>query len=161
MEKRAPLDPRIATAVALMHRRLEQPLAVTALAAHVGLSPSRFRQLFMAQTGAAPGRYLQRLRLRRARLLIERTFLSVREVMTLVGYHDPSHFSRDFRRQHGMPPSALRGTEAATPMRRTGRAFGGHDTAQLSKAPKTKNRSAGTETAARRRSVPHGQRRVR
>jgi transcriptional regulator GlxA family with amidase domain len=160
-KKRSPIDPRIAWAVALMHRRLAQPLAITALAAHVSLSPSRFRQLFITQTGVAPARYLQRLRLRRARLLIERTFLSVKEVMTLVGYHDPSHFSRDFRRHHGMPPSALRGTEAATPMRRLVRAFATHETAQLSKAPKSINRSGSGGAAGRRHGPPLGQRRMR
>jgi AraC-like DNA-binding protein len=58
------------------------------------------------------------LRLRRARLLIERTFLSVKEVMGLVGYSDPSHFSRDFRRFHGVSPSALRGRGIVTPLPR-------------------------------------------
>jgi AraC family transcriptional regulator len=93
-----------------MQRHLEQPLRIGEFAALVNLSPSRFRTLFAAQTGTAPAQYLQRLRLRRARLLIERSFLSVKQVMALVGYNDPSHFARDFRRQHGAPPSAFRGS---------------------------------------------------
>ena len=64
--------------------------------------------LFIAQTGFPPVRYLQRLRLRRARLLLEGTLLSVKEVMALVGYNDASHFSRDFRRQHGASPTEFR-----------------------------------------------------
>ena len=44
----------------------------------------------------------------RARLLLERTFLSVKEVMTFVGVNDPSHFSRDFRRRHGVAPTSFR-----------------------------------------------------
>jgi transcriptional regulator GlxA family with amidase domain len=101
-------DPRITWAVQHMQGRLDEPIAIAALAARVNLSPSRFRQLFTVQTGIGPGRYLQRLRLRRARLLIEGTFLSVKEVMGLAGYSDPSHFSRDFRRVHGVSPTALR-----------------------------------------------------
>lgn len=133
------IDPRITWAVHEMHRRLADPLSISALAALVNLSSSRFRQLFIAQTGSAPGRYLQRLRLRRARLLIERTFLSVKEVMALVGYNDPSHFSRDFRRYHGMPPSALRGGGAATPLPLSpNRAWDPEETAQLSKPPRHK-----------------------
>ena len=103
-------DPRITWAVEQLQRRLHEPIEIAALAVCVNLSPSRFRQLFTVQTGVAPARYLQQLRLRRARLLIERTFLSVKEVMALVGYSDPSHFSRDFRRAHGVSPSALRGS---------------------------------------------------
>jgi transcriptional regulator GlxA family with amidase domain len=133
------VDPRITWAVDEMHRHLGRPLTVGALAGRANLSPSRFRQLFLAQTGSAPGRYLQRLRLRRARLLIERTFLSVKEVMALVGYNDPSHFSRDFRRYHGLPPSALRDTGAATPLPPgEGRPWTPDETAQLSKPPRHK-----------------------
>jgi AraC-like DNA-binding protein len=59
-------------------------------------------------------RYLQRARLRRARLLVERSFLSVKEIMVLVGYSNPSHFARDFRREHGMAPSVLRAEDLTT-----------------------------------------------
>ena len=101
-------DPRITWIVDYMHREIARALSVRSLSTLVNLSPSRFRALFVAQTGIGPLRYLQRLRLRRARLLVERTFLSVKEVMALVGYNDPSHFARDFRREHGAPPSAFR-----------------------------------------------------
>ena len=112
------VDPRITWAVAHMQRHLAEPIVMGDLAASVNLSPSRFRELFTRQAGVGPAQYLQRLRLRRARLLIERTFLSVKEVMALVGYNDPSHFSRDFRRLHGVAPSALRGTGLTTPLPR-------------------------------------------
>lgn len=115
--ERPGLDPRITWAVGYMHEHLGGSLSIRDLAERVNLSPSRFRALFTAQIGLAPALYLQRLRLRRARLLVERTFLSIKEIMVLVGYSDPSHFSRDFRRQHGSPPSAFRGTGLATPLR--------------------------------------------
>ena len=115
--ERPGLDPRITWAVGYMHAHLGDSLSVHELATRVNLSPSRFRALFTAQVGLAPATYLQRLRLRRARLLVERTFLSIKEVMVLVGYNDPSHFSRDFRRQHGSPPTAFRGEGLATPLR--------------------------------------------
>jgi len=102
------VDPRVTWIVNYLHREFARALSVRDLAALVNLSPSRFRALFIAQTAITPVRYLQRLRLRRARLLMERTFLSVKEVMALVGYNDPSHFARDFRREHGAPPSAVR-----------------------------------------------------
>ena len=112
------VDPRITWAVAHMQRHLAEPIVIGDLAARVNLSPSRFRELFSRQVGVGPAQYLQRLRLRRARLLIERTFLTVKEVMSLVGYNDPSHFSRDFRRMHGVSPTALRGTGITTPLPR-------------------------------------------
>lgn len=108
------VDRRITWTVDYMQRHLAEPLTIPALAARVNLSTSRFRDLFSAQTGMGPLQFLQRLRLRRARLLIERTFLTVKEVMALVGYNDPSHFSREFRREHGVAPSRLRGRSIVT-----------------------------------------------
>jgi transcriptional regulator GlxA family with amidase domain len=118
------VDRRIAWAVGYMQRHLEEPIAIPALAARVNLSPSRFRQLFRDELGLAPAQYQQRLRLRRARLLIERTFLTVKEVMVLVGYSDPSHFSRDFRRLHGVAPSALREPGVPASMQAPGSSLG-------------------------------------
>jgi AraC family transcriptional regulator of arabinose operon len=107
MNRSAP-DPRITWLVAHLQQHLGAPLRVAELAALVNLSPSRLRALFVAQTGSAPAPYLRRLRLRRARLLVERTFLSIKEIMALVGYNDPSHFARDFRREHGLAPTEVR-----------------------------------------------------
>src|SRR6187200_3620781 len=102
------MDPRIARAIARMEEAIDREVPVAELAASVGLSPSRFAYLFRRDTGIPPARYLHTLRMERARLLLERTFLSVKEVMASVGVNDPSHFSRDFRRYHGVPPTGLR-----------------------------------------------------
>src|SRR5690348_3314215 len=93
-------DWRITWATDHMQRHLADTMTVPELAARVNLSASRFRELFSAQHGVGPVEYLQQLRMRRGRLLIERTFLTVKEVMAIVGYNDASHFSRDFRRYH-------------------------------------------------------------
>ena len=111
------IDPRVTWAVAYMQRSLQARIVIADLARAVNLSASRFTHLFAAHTGMPPARYLQRLRLRRARLLIDRTFLSVKEVMVLVGYSDPSHFTRDFGRFHGIAPSRLRERAGAAPLR--------------------------------------------
>jgi AraC-like DNA-binding protein len=102
------MDPRIAHVIDSMERDFDGRLTIAGLAAAVNLSPSRLAVLFKRETGVSPVRYLRALRMERARLLLERTFLSVKEVMTFVGVHDPSHFTRDFSRHHGIPPTRLR-----------------------------------------------------
>ena len=102
------MDTRIESALAQMEQHLAEPLSIATLAAGVNLSPSRFAHLFRREVGASPVRYLHVLRMLRARLLLERTFLSVKEVMALVGCNDPSHFSRDFRSFHGAAPRSVR-----------------------------------------------------
>ena len=112
----APIDPRISWIVSHLQRHFADRMGVAELAALVNLSPSRFRALFTAQVGVSPAQFLQRLRLRRARLLLEHSFLSVKEVMAAVGYSDPSHFARDFRRAHNMSPSDCRTISSADPL---------------------------------------------
>ena len=106
----ARMDSRIARTLALMNRRLRDRLTIDELAAEAGLSPSRFAHLFRLEVGVAPGRHLQELRMKRARLLLESTFMTVTQVMQRVGCHDLSHFSRDFRRHHGRSPRECRGS---------------------------------------------------
>jgi transcriptional regulator GlxA family with amidase domain len=91
-----------------MQQRFGQVIVLDDLAAAVRLSRSRFSHLFREQTGVAPWRYLRDLRLQRARVLLETTPLSVKEVMALVGVNDPSHFSRDFCAAFGASPRAWR-----------------------------------------------------
>jgi AraC family transcriptional regulator, arabinose operon regulatory protein len=101
---------RIAGAPRLIEDRMGEPLTVASLAREFNLSPSRFAHLFRQEFGVSPMRYLHVQRMMRARLLLEETFLTVKEVMVRVGCSDPSHFARDFRRFHGVPPKEWRAT---------------------------------------------------
>ena len=103
-----PADPRVRQVIALMERHLADPLPLDELARTVNLSPSYLTFLFRRETGRSPARFWRDMRLERARQLLHRTFLSVKEVMAAVGWSDPSHFGRDFKRKHGLPPSAVR-----------------------------------------------------
>ena len=74
----------------------------------IGLSPSRLRHMFKAETGMTPTQFLKSLRIRKAKSLLETTRLSVKEVMASVGVSDPSNFTRDFKRAHGLTPTHAR-----------------------------------------------------
>ena len=101
-------DERITWAVSQIDKRLRDQLDVSELAESVNLSPSRFAYLFRREMGTSPARFLRERRLDRARELLETTFLSVKEVMACVGFNDASHFTREFRKQHGLAPRAWR-----------------------------------------------------
>jgi transcriptional regulator GlxA family with amidase domain len=102
------MDPRIARAVAFIEAHIHEPMTVPQIAAHVSLSVSQLTRLFRRDTGTTPTAYLHQMRMQLARALIERTSLSVTEVMRQVGIADPSHFARDFRRAHGLSPRLFR-----------------------------------------------------
>ncbi len=101
-------DARIAHVVALMAMHRSDPLQVEELARKVNLSPSYLTRLFRDETGSAPVTFDRAHRLDRAHDLIRNSFLSIKQVMAEVGWSDPSHFCRDFKRRFGVTPSALR-----------------------------------------------------
>jgi AraC family transcriptional regulator of arabinose operon len=105
------MSSRISQAARRIEERMSEPLTVAALAQEFNLSPSRFAHLFREEFGVAPMRYVHVQRMLRARALLEGTFLTVREVMVQVGCGDPSHFARDFRRFHGLPPRDWRAAQ--------------------------------------------------
>jgi len=72
------------------------------------LSPSRFRHLFKHETGTSPAQYLKELRLRKAAKMLRTSFLSVKQILKRVGLGSTSHFVHDFRRLHGVTPTAYR-----------------------------------------------------
>ena len=102
------MDPRVQQAIDLLSEDLSRPFDACALAASVNLSPSRFRHLFKSEIGLTPAQYLKRLRIEGARKLLEGSFLRLKEVMPRVGVSDESHFIRDFKKTHGLPPIKYR-----------------------------------------------------
>ena len=111
------MDPRVRQTIDLLSEDLSRNFDFKALAASVNLSPSRLRHLFKDETGLTPAQYLKRLRLIRAKELFERSFLRLKEVMPLVGINDESHFVRDFKQAHGLPPRLYRSTAQARHVR--------------------------------------------
>jgi transcriptional regulator GlxA family with amidase domain len=87
-----------------MEEYLEREHSVQELARAVNLSIWRLSHLFKDATGMAPKQYLGRLRMERAKELLETTFLSVKEVKNRVGVNDDSHFVRDFKKRYGLRP---------------------------------------------------------
>jgi AraC-like DNA-binding protein len=102
------MDPRITRALARIDAELHDELSVRRLAEEADLSPSHFTHLFRLHVGMPPSRHLRQRRMELALMLLERTSLSVKEVMLHVGCKDPSHFARDFRRYHGFGPRERR-----------------------------------------------------
>jgi len=101
-------DTRIGHVVALIELRFAEPYSVEELARSVNMSPSYLTRLFRLQTGRSPACFLREVRLRHAYELVQTTFLSIKEVMAAVGWNDPSHFSRAFKRNFGLSPQELR-----------------------------------------------------
>jgi AraC family transcriptional regulator len=100
-------DPRVIAMIAYARQNLYDRLTLPAAAGRVGLSPSRARHLFVAQTGLPFKTYVLWLRIERA-VAIYAAGRSLTEAAHEAGFADSAHFSRTFRRTFGLPAVALR-----------------------------------------------------
>jgi len=99
------MDYRVQQVIRTMKSDLADEVCPSDLAQVVNLSYSHLRHLFTVETGLSPAQYLKMLRMQHARQLVEETFLSVKQIMTMVGLKDESHFVRDFKRMYGVSPT--------------------------------------------------------
>lgn len=73
-----------------------------------GLAPRTFARRFKAATGHTAIDYVQRVRIERAKRLLETSGEPVEEISWSVGYEDPASFRRLFKRLTGLAPGAYR-----------------------------------------------------
>lgn len=111
-QRKAPLDSRVVCAREFLHANFARPLKVGDVARASLLSVSQLSFLFSQQIGIAPMRYLERLRLERARELLAFTPASLREIAARAGYTDAEYFARRFRLHSGQTPRAFRKNSA-------------------------------------------------
>ena len=103
---RGPGD-RIGTVLQFIAERFADELALEDLAAVIHLHPTYFSNSFRKATGLAPMAFLQRFRVERAKGLLASSDLPVMEVAARVGFQDPYHFSRVFKKLAGSPPKVF------------------------------------------------------
>jgi len=88
-----------------MRTHAAEALTVPRIARQAGMSASHFAHCFTELARISPMRYLKRVRLEQAQTLLLGSRARASEVAHLVGYRSPSHFTRDFKAQFGVPPS--------------------------------------------------------
>jgi AraC-like DNA-binding protein len=108
---------RIAKAIELLRKTSDKQLSVAGLARQVGMSVSGLHHQFKAVTAMSPLQFQKQLRLQEARRLLLAGDFDAATAGYRVGYDDPSHFSREYKRVFGEPPmrdiERLRGAAAS------------------------------------------------
>ena len=102
--------PEVARAVAWLERHFAEADALEAFYRTVTLRPNHFRVLFKRQTGETVQAVLARLRLRRARYLVQETAMPMKQIAAETGHADPLYFSVQYRRFWGRPATKDRET---------------------------------------------------
>ncbi|WP_306191273.1 GlxA family transcriptional regulator [Streptomyces sp. MK5] len=91
-----------------IQENLHRALPVSELAERTNMSPRHFARVFAQTVGMTPGQYVRRLRIARARQLLEATDLSVRQVASRCGFTAIETFLRAFAAVVGLTPAQYR-----------------------------------------------------
>ncbi len=78
---------------------------INSIARYAGMSKSTLHHFFERFVGQSPIQYLKKIRLHQAQLMIVGKGYNASEAAYGVGYNSTSQFSREFKRQFGLPPS--------------------------------------------------------
>ena len=92
----------------LLHARFSETVRLADVAREVAVHPAHLARVFKGQFGISVGSYVRRLRLDWAAVELERSDTSLAGVALTAGFADQSHFTRAFKRQLGITPSAFR-----------------------------------------------------
>jgi AraC-like DNA-binding protein len=94
----------VSRAVRWISEHYSEPFRVEDLARSCGMSTSAFHRNFQAVTALSPIQFQKQIRLQKSRLLLLTGAGDVATVGYQVGYENTSQFSREYRRQFGLPP---------------------------------------------------------
>nr|BFE64696.1 AraC family transcriptional regulator [Dactylosporangium thailandense] len=95
----------IARAVRWIRDNYARAFLVEEVAQQAGMSVSAFHRNFQAVTAMSPIQFQKQIRLQQARLQLAADPGDIAAVSRRVGYGSLSQFSREYRRQFGVPPS--------------------------------------------------------
>ncbi len=88
-----------------LHNHYDDKLDVEQLASMANMSASTFHRNFKQITASSPIQYVKKLRLSKARDLLQDQGIKVKQAAAQVGYESATQFSREFTRYFGISPS--------------------------------------------------------
>lgn len=100
--------PEIDEVIAFINQNIYDPLPLSRLAEHVAYSPYHFSRIFKERIGLSPLYYVSALRLQKAKDLLLRTNLSVRDIGLEIGQQSLGTFTTRFTERVGVTPSEFR-----------------------------------------------------
>lgn len=85
-----------------------QSWSMEEIASAVGVHPSHLNRVFRTYMNQTPGEYLRSIRMTRATREVVASETPLKVIASQAGFADQAHFTREFRRQHGMSPMEMR-----------------------------------------------------
>jgi two-component system response regulator YesN len=92
----------------IIHKGYQEDITITSIAEQVYLSPNYLCGIFKQITGNTINQYITRIRIQAAKTLLEDNTVKLSEIGNLVGYIEPSYFSKIFKRHTALTPKEYR-----------------------------------------------------
>jgi|TARA_B110000211_G_scaffold185803_1_gene210855 transcriptional regulator GlxA family with amidase domain len=102
------LDYRIIQAVKLMDEAIECPMTVQEVSRKMGVSVRQLERKFQSAFAISPAKFYRKLRVKRARMILEETRMRLFEVAFATGFSSSSTLSKAFRDEFGESPRKMR-----------------------------------------------------
>jgi two-component system response regulator YesN len=102
----------IRKSIHFIHSQYTGSLSLERVAEYIHLSPSHFSRIFHEGTGESFVAYLTRIRIEKAKSLLQNHSIPLAEIGARTGFKDQSYFTRVFKRSTGLSPGKYRGARA-------------------------------------------------
>ena len=106
---------KLQPALEWLTQHLDQNTSLEALSRLTNLSVTHFRRLFVETFKETPAKYALRLRLNRAREMLENTDCAIASIALDSGFYDQSHLVKAFHRIYKMNPTDYRRRHSKVP----------------------------------------------
>ena len=104
MFSQASSEAKITNSIKTIHNDFQQHIDIAKLARDEGMSTSSFHAHFKKVTSHSPLQYIKKIRLHKAKSLIQNQHHNVNDTADKMGYVSVSQFSKDFKSYFGYPP---------------------------------------------------------
>ncbi|MDD9272194.1 AraC family transcriptional regulator [Paenibacillus sp. GCM10023248] len=101
------IDRQVSQAVRYLELQYTQAVSIEQLARTLGYHRTYLCKMFKQATGLSPMQYLLKIRMERAKQLLE-TPMTIDQVASSVGFNDALYFSKQFHKWSGYAPSVYR-----------------------------------------------------
>jgi transcriptional regulator GlxA family with amidase domain len=108
------IDYRLRAAMSYMRKNLNNPCLADEVAKFVGMSRSRFFDLYHDQIGTSPHVHWNAMRIEEACNRLRLNKESITSIAMDLGFSNPGNFSRCFREHTGFTPTSYRRCDHAT-----------------------------------------------
>jgi two-component system response regulator YesN len=98
----------VTVALQFIEEHYHEPISLTTIAGKLFHNASYFCKIFKDETGEPFQKYVMKIRIKKAKELLQNPVLKVYEVAKLVGYEDERYFAKIFKEFEGISPTQFR-----------------------------------------------------